>query len=125
VRELKNTVERAVYVRPGPLLDEADLEFGPLLILGSPRGPARERFPDIDISPRPAANPGPPAAPDFPWPEGEFDRRTAAHALGLFNDALAQARHNQREAARLLGLTYHRFRFLRKKAQQGLNELED
>ncbi|MDR2934926.1 MAG: sigma 54-interacting transcriptional regulator, partial [Candidatus Adiutrix sp.] len=102
VRELKNTVERAVYAHPGPLLDEADLEFGP----------------GFSINPGPSGRGDAPAA--FPWAEGEFDRRTAAYALGLFQEALARARHNQREAARLLGLTYHRFRFLNKKFQGAL-----
>jgi psp operon transcriptional activator len=97
VRELKNTVERAVYGHPGALLEAADLEFGP--VGGRASGAVRS-----------------PESPDFPWGEGEFDRRAAAHALGLFQEALARARHNQREAARLLGLTYHRFRFLHKKA---------
>jgi len=123
VRELKNTVERAVYAHPGPLLDEPDLEFGP------PRGfkPAGD-----EAAFRPAAEAGSsreafrPAGreaalkpvPAFPWDEGEFDRQVAARALDLFQEALARARHNQREAARILGLTYHRFRFLRKKYQE-------
>ena len=104
VRELKNTVERAVYGYPGPFLKAADLEFGP------PGGysPGGRSAGETG-----AAGPG----PDFPWAEDEFDRRTAAYALGLFREALGAARHNQREAARLLGLTYHRFRFLYKKAR--------
>jgi psp operon transcriptional activator len=105
VRELKNTVERAIY--QGVALDPK---------------PARGEAPGRKANglESPSAEDGPAPAdegPDFPWPEGEFDRRTAAYALGLFQEALARARHNQREAARLLGLTYHRFRFLHKKCQ--------
>jgi psp operon transcriptional activator len=93
VRELKNTVERAVYRRPAPLLEPADLE--------------------LEESSVPV--PAPPSPSPGPWGEGEFDRRLAAFALDIFQKALARARYNQREAARLLGLTYHRFRFLHKK----------
>ncbi|GHV57782.1 phage shock protein operon transcriptional activator [Deltaproteobacteria bacterium] len=106
VRELKNTVERAVYRHPGRLLDEPDLEFGLPSLLG--------------LAPGPAEPPALPTGRDFPWGEGEFDRRTAGVALELFREALALARHNQREAARLLGLTYHRFRFLHGKFQSQL-----
>ena len=128
VRELKNTVERAVYAHPGPILDEGDLEFGPLRGF-RPAGdeaalrPAAEAGNSRPLeTSRPAgaeAAPGlRPAETAFPWAEGEFDRRLAACALDLFQEALARARHNQREAARLLGLTYHRFRFLHKKYQE-------
>jgi len=132
VRELKNTVERAVYAHPGPLLDEGDLEFGPPRSPSPPdHGPAgREAAPgpagrEAAFKPasseavlKPAAEAGSSRETAFPWDEGEFDRRLAACALDLFQEALARARHNQREAARLLGLTYHRFRFLHKKYQE-------
>jgi len=114
VRELKNTVERAVYGHPGPLLEAANLEFGPPGGLGLALGRKASRLPipGVNSGLNPVGE-----ATDFPWGEGEFDRRTTVFALGLFQEALALARHNQREAARLLGLTYHRFRFLYKKAR--------
>jgi len=120
VRELKNTVERQVFNqdqdfvldlngfatdRQGFVIDHQDFVLdrhfkqpGGADINSAVGGASRE-------------------LPKYPWPEGEFDRRTAAYALGLFQEALKEARYNQREAARLLGLTYHRFRFLHKKAQ--------
>jgi psp operon transcriptional activator len=113
VRELKNTVERAVYAHPG---QDQDL----ILDLKPALGEAPGRKASEPAAPGPKAGPAPTEeGPDFPWPEGEFDRRIAVCALGLFQDALARARYNQREAARLLGLTYHRFRFLHKKFHQG------
>jgi len=124
VRELKNTVERAVYANPGPLLDADDLHQGFALDQGAAldRNVNRPSVNGGNICPRiPSADSLGSAddeEPKFPWPEGEFDRRTSAYALGLLEDALARARHNQREAARLLGLTYHRFRFLYKKFQE-------
>ncbi|MDR2724914.1 MAG: sigma 54-interacting transcriptional regulator [Candidatus Adiutrix sp.] len=113
VRELKNTVERQVF--------NLDQDFV-LDLKGFVSG--RPNFtPDRNLKQPPnaetssAAGQAPREDPKFPWAEGEFDRRTAAYALGLFQEALKEARHNQREAARLLGLTYHRFRFLHKKFQ--------
>jgi len=137
VRELKNTVERAVYAHPGQILDEPDLDFRPAGREAAPSseaeaGSSREAFrpagPEAalnsagrEAAPSSEAEAGSSRAfpaPGFPWDEGEFDRQVAACALSLFQEALARARHNQREAARLLGLTYHRFRFLHKKYQE-------
>ncbi|MDR1546405.1 MAG: sigma 54-interacting transcriptional regulator [Deltaproteobacteria bacterium] len=62
--------------------------------------------------PRPA-RPG----PDEPLPlaPGDFDRLLAQKARRLLERALEQARFNQRKAAALLGLSYDRFRALRRK----------
>ena len=115
VRELKNTVERAVYRRPGGLLDEGDLELGLASMAGL--GPdADQANPSRAVSGHAGPEPSPSAAAlELPLAKGQFDRLWADFALELFQAALARARHNQREAARLLGLTYHRFRFLYKK----------
>ncbi len=108
LRELKNVVERTVYRHAGPVIGPEDLALDPPFPLSAAPVPA--------VS---SAGPGaaPPAGPGPAWPlaEGEFDRVLAARARELFEQALTRARHNQKEAARLLGLTYHRFRFLRRK----------
>jgi psp operon transcriptional activator len=103
IRELKNVVERAVYRQSPPaVIRGADLELEPARA-AAPTGPQTAEA----AEPRPA----------WPLAPGEFDRRLAGLALDLFDQALAKARFNQKEAARLLGLSYHRFRFLRRKCQ--------
>lgn len=118
VRELKNTVERAVYRENSDLIYPEDLELDQAPDL-SPAGPLTPTPPP---SPDPGREAAPPAAlgqavpePGWPLEYGEFDCLLANYALELFNLALTRAKFNQKEAARLLGLTYHRFRFLHRK----------
>jgi len=107
VRELKNMVERAVYRENGPVIGPGDLEldFVPSGRL-SPAAPSGPETSSAQLNP-----------PKIGWPlgEAEFDSLMADHALKIFQQALSKARYNQKEAAALLGLSYHRFRFLRKK----------
>jgi len=135
VRELKNTVERQVFAldRNGSATGSQNLVIDRQAFDPDHNGFAAGRQDFVQgrgLAPDPSPaglgagrtfRPGPEAGPQSgtrdAWPEGEFDRRTAVYALGLFQEALKDARYNQREAARLLGLTYHRFRFLHKKAQ--------
>ena len=113
VRELKNTVERQVFN-----LDQDFVLDLKGFASGRPNfAPDRNLKQPSNAETSSAAGEAPREDPKFPWAEGEFDRRAAAYALDLFQEALKEARHNQREAARLLGLTYHRFRFLHKKFQ--------
>ena len=132
VRELKNTVERAVYRESSEIIHPEDLELDQVPNL-SPAG----LFPPP--APPSAARPGPTQAadpaldlgrsaaePQWPLADGEFDCLLADYALKLFNQALTRAKFNQKEAARLLGLTYHRFRFLhRKYKDEGSSEEVD
>lgn len=106
VRELKNAVERAVYRETGQFIEAADLEL-------DGETPLSSSLPATGDAAPPAA----PADDEVQWPlaEGRFDGLVAEFAIKLFDRALEQARYNQKEAARLLGLSYHRFRFLRKK----------
>jgi DNA-binding NtrC family response regulator len=82
VRELKTIVERAAY-----------------------RDTTREvNVEDLDLpATTPAASSGPPA--------GTFHERVEAFERQLVRDALAAAGGNQADAARRLGLAYHRFRY--------------
>jgi len=104
VRELKNTVERAVYRDDSPVIGPEDLEPAPPLFASAP-------------APQSAAATSARAALDQPLAEGDFDRLVADFAASLLDQAMKRARYNQKEAARDLGLTYHRFRFLRRKYQ--------
>jgi DNA-binding NtrC family response regulator len=50
--------------------------------------------------------------------EGTFEQRVGAYERRLVEDALEAARGNQAEAARRLGLAYHRFRYYLQKAKR-------
>ena len=99
VRQLKNVVERAVYRSEGREIES--FAFDPF---ASPFAP-----PPLEEAPPPP----PPAAP--PAGARPFKEAVAEYERRLLNEALAAARHNQRRAAELLGLTYHQLRGLMRK----------
>jgi len=103
VRELKNLVERAVY-RSDPDEPVAEVQFDPF---DSPYRPRSDAAP-----PGAAANGS--ALPTLPVELKEEARRFETE---LIEQAMAEARHNQRKAAELLGLTYHQLRGYLKKYQ--------
>ena len=90
VRELKNVVERAVALNPEPAAAIASVELNAF----------------VALEPAPVA--APPAAPVA----AGYDAAMAAYERLLLEEALAASRFSQAEAARRLGLTYHRFRHL-------------
>ena len=95
VRELRNVAERAVYRWPDPDLPVAAVQFDPFespYRLGAPPAPSAE----------PTGRDGFETT-DFEATVGRFERE-------LLERALAAARHNQKAAARSLGLGYHQFR---------------
>ncbi|MBU4277395.1 MAG: phage shock protein operon transcriptional activator [Proteobacteria bacterium] len=101
VRQLKNVVERAVYRSGGREIRSFD--FDPFASPFSPLPAAEE--------PRenPPAEAAPPASPlPFRQAVADCERR-------LLQNALSAARFNQRQAAELLGLTYHQLRGLLRK----------
>ena len=115
VRELKNVVERCVY-RTDPDSEVEEVVFDPF---SSPYRPAG----------RPSAAPqndtaGPQDEVGFPV---EFKQHIAEYEISLLEQAMQEAKHNQRKAADLLGLTYHQFRgYLKKYNLVGSNnELAD
>ncbi|UQZ89443.1 AAA family ATPase [Deltaproteobacteria bacterium Smac51] len=112
IRELKNAVERAVYRGQGPVIEAGDLELdsAPLFPLPAPSLQITSSVPE---SRQAAAGPG----PLWPLAEGEFDALVASYALEIFDQALRKTEYNQKKAAEILGLTYHRFRFLHRKYQ--------
>ncbi len=100
IRELKNVVERSVYRSP-PAADAVDeIVFDPFRSAYAPASPAALKPTD-----QPTSNP----TPDIGLP-CQLKEEMARLERNLLQRALATARHNQTEAAKLLGLTYHQFR---------------
>jgi len=89
VRELKNIVERAVYMAQGEVLTAADVDVA--------------LPPDAGA----AASSGTTFADDSRRP---LDERVEAFEEWLCRDALERTRFKQKEAAALLGITYDQFR---------------
>lgn len=105
VRELKNTVERAVYRSNGRTI--RDIVIDPFKSPYRPESPAarREQRQDRTIS-----SPRPSAADSRPLKEA-IQQLEITH----LQSALEKARHNQRKAAEIMGLTYNQFRGLYRK----------
>ena len=106
VRELKNVVERAVYRADGPVITE--IVFNPFETLDSPDAlPAESK-----------ESASPPDAVEID--EGPLTEAVRALEIRLIDQALKNTKYNQKEAAALLGLTYHQFRGLYRKYQADL-----
>ena len=110
IRELKNVVERAVYRADGNLI--RNIEFNPFT---NPFGhvPAGNRPKEGSA----AASPTDAAAPQPEEPEKPFAERVWEFKVQLLENALRKADFKQKEAARILGMTYHQFRALYRKYQ--------
>lgn len=119
VRELKNVVERAVYRWGEPdrpigriELDPFDSPWRPHGAFASPSGVSSDdhanRAPPVAAAA--AAQPATGLPVDFRTTVASFER-------DLLNRALAEARHNQRRAAKLLGLSYDQLRHAMKRHQ--------
>ena len=105
VRELKNVVERAVYRSDSDVI--SGINFDPFARPGPPDDSTGEETPEVtqagaDVYPGESL-----AAP--------LREQVAGLEVRLIEKALKKARYNQKEAARLLGLTYHQFRGLSRK----------
>jgi psp operon transcriptional activator len=99
IRELKNVVERAVYRSDGPLIDSVVLD--------------------------PFENPYGESGQEQEKPVGPLQLSRYMEArkeldLHYLKESLARAQGNQKEAARLLGLTYDQFRGLYRKFRDSL-----
>ena len=117
VRELKNVVERAVYKSPVPEINA--ISFDPF---SSPFGRLGSRPPAGSEQQAEAAAQDPPV----PLPEAnglplkDLSGKPLKEAVLILErfrltSALAEARFSQKQAARILGLTYDQFRGLKKK----------
>lgn len=101
VRELKNVVERAVYRTQSPTISE--VVFDPFA------SPYRKKPPDAAIDEAKQANELAVTA-DYtgrPLKAAVWDLK-----VRMVENALQQAKFNQKKAAQILGLTYHQFRGL-------------
>ncbi|QLA20794.1 phage shock protein operon transcriptional activator [Desulfolutivibrio sulfoxidireducens] len=123
VRELKNVVERAVFRAAGKRIRHVD--FDPFASPFPPLPPALS--PDPAPSPSPDSTPVPPRDPATALPPlpASFPAALAVFEQTMLRNALAAARHNQRRAAELLGLTYHAFRGLYRKYARTTPHPED
>jgi len=113
VRELKNVVERAVY-RTGPGIIR-EVTFDPF---SSPYRPAVQAKPDL-MAPREKEIRARCAKPELDIP---LARAVRDLEEGYLAAALEQSRHNQKQAAALLGLTYHQFRGLYRRLRGGRDD---
>ncbi|MBN2123784.1 MAG: phage shock protein operon transcriptional activator [Deltaproteobacteria bacterium] len=110
VRELKNLVERAVYRSDTPLI--RDIVFDPF------RSPYNVTHPGKGGAQEVTA---PALAPSTAVVSRSSLREQVAELeIRLIREALRESRHNQRRAAKILGLTYHQFRGLHRKYRQRL-----
>lgn len=102
VRELKNLVERAVYRSDSSLITEIVFNpFRPPLA----EGHTSKHGETID----------PEKAPIEEFMDKPLNQAVKELKIRLLTRALKQARHNQRKAAQILGLSYHQFRGLYRK----------
>jgi psp operon transcriptional activator len=108
VRELKNAIERSIYRSTDPDAPVSRIELDPF---ASP----------FRIEHVAEATPTPAAAPSRPGRALPMDLKQAVAGFEreCIEAALAQARYNQRAAARLLGLSYHQLRACLRKHRGG------
>jgi len=104
VRELKNAIERAVYRSDSATVAEIDLD------------PFRSPYAAEGESSREPQQPA--STPSAPAIEKPFAEAVRELEIGLIKQALEQSKYNQKEAAGLLGLTYHQFRGLYRKYKE-------
>lgn len=110
VRELKNVIERAVYRSDSPLITQ--VEFDPF------RNPYK--IPQVDeIKVTSVVE----SAGVETWDMGSFEQAREYLDIHFARRALQEALGNQREAAKMLGLTYDQFRGLYRKYKPRLEDL--
>lgn len=146
VRELKSVVERAVYRSEDGYVEQVEFDpfdspwrpatqaaahaapTGPRPCAETQKGvpiqkegdaPAEARFGENENTGRLREREHTGSEPARAWPLREAVRRLE---VDLLRRAMVEARHNQREAANRLGLSYHQFRGLYRKYKE---ELED
>ncbi len=109
VRELRNAVERSVYRMEHPTRPLSTIVLDPFPATAP--NAAAHGTPAASAAPAPAmAEAAPGSGPESDGPPGDFTARTRAYEARLLGEALEASRFNQRNAARMLGLTYYQFR---------------
>ncbi len=114
VRELKNAVERSVYRCADPDAALETILFDPFATAS-----AGDQTDEEIAAAMPPDTPA--AAPVRTFPL-DFKASVAALEQDLLREALFRARHNQREAAQLLELSYHQLRGLVRKYPSALDK---
>ena len=112
VRELKNAVERAVYLSETPEIMAISLD---------PLRPPFELMHAVDPGAAQTSGPIERAPHDNQFPL-DFDAVITNREIGLIRSALEAARYQQQSAAKLLGLSYNRFRGLYRKYKPALEQ---
>jgi psp operon transcriptional activator len=112
VRELKNVIERAVYQADSALI--TDIVFNPFQ---SPFGNAQPKVDVPDNQPYTLSTAVPRRSVNLSKSLAEAVREVE---IRYVQQALQEAKYNQRQAAQRLGLTYHQFRGLYRKYQDTL-----
>jgi psp operon transcriptional activator len=129
VRELKNVIERAVYrfEGDGAVIGLGDLQLESGLYNGQPEAPAPNEpnclpgeaagLPGAIFAPRIAPWPNAQSSPPAPAPSSAlgFEESLRRYAASLLEAAMEASGRHQGKAAELLGLSYHKFRALRRK----------
>ena len=118
VRELKNVVERCVY-RHDEDTPVEEIIFDPFDSPFRVQGPSRPavgaaRADSADSADSTAGNSSPPPAVAGEFPI-DLKQSVQSYEIQLIEQALTQAKHNQRKAAELLQVTYHQLRGYLKK----------
>lgn len=112
VRELRNTVERAVYRWERPDVPVGEIDFDPFASPWKPQSQPQAVAPAEAAIDRSA--PLPPAAPTSAGPTSYRDA-VLAYERDLVADALNRHRYNQRAAAKSLSLSYDQLRHAMKR----------
>jgi len=111
IRELKNVVERAVYQSASPII--RTIVFNPFQ---NPYAPAAATEKSSQQEPVPDASAQP--VVDDTVLDKPLDQAVWELKVQLLKHALIKANFNQKQAARLLGMTYHQFRALYRKHKE-------
>ncbi|MDR0620471.1 MAG: sigma 54-interacting transcriptional regulator [Deltaproteobacteria bacterium] len=85
---------------------------------GEPQSGYRSQPPERPEATQAFPNPDPYGQIAWPLAPGQFDEFLRLQGLGLIERAMGRAAGNQKLAAKLLGVGYHRFRALRRKYSQ-------
>ncbi len=123
VRELRNVVERAVYRSDTPTIDE--LVIDPFVSpFGTDAGDGIEGPAPAPASLAPDGSArDPQAVPE--GPDRSLEEAVRELELRMIRESLTEARYNQRQAAKALGLTYHQFRGRWRKCREELAAEDD
>ncbi len=118
IRELKNVVERAVYRGDDSIIRREEIIFDPFQPPYAAPVSALAAAGETTAPEEPQRKASPPSDEALELPPKSFEEIIRDTEQELLNRALKKARYNQRQAAKLLGLTYHQFRRLYRKYKE-------